>query len=239
MKKFIDIVNDEKADKETILSGFKQLDRLTKGFGKSDLVYIGARPGMGKTTFAVNLAENITMAGKKCAFFSLELSTEGVEKRFLRINSDMKIYIDDNPAPTVSEIKQKVKDLKDVDCAVIDYLGLIKHEIKEIDRTREVYDISKELKRMAKELDISVVCITQLQRYEGKPKLSDLRECAFIEQDADAVLFLHRDDFTLKNINNINPHITELIIAKNNYGDTGIIKLKYDSQTHRFTETDV
>lgn len=228
MKKIIDIFNDEKDDKETILTGFRQLDRLTQGFRKSDLVYIGARPGIGKTTFAINLAANITMAGKKCAFFSLELSAEGIEKRFLRINSDMKIYIDDNPAPTVSEIKKKVKDLKDIDCVVIDYLGLIKPEIKEADRTREVYDISKELKRMAKELEISVICITQLPRYEGKPKLSDSRECAFIERDADVALFLHRDDFTLNNIADVDSNITELIIAKNNYGDTGIIKLNFD-----------
>lgn len=238
MKKIIDIFNDEKADKETILTGFRQLDRLTQGFRKSDLVYIGARPGIGKTTFAVNLAANITMTGKKCAFFSLELSAEGIEKRFLRINSDMKIYIDDNPAPTVSEIKQKVKDLKDVDCVVIDYLGLIKPEIKEADGTREVYDISKELKRMAKEFDVSVICIIQLQRYESKPKLNDSKECAFIERNADVVLFLHRDDFTLNNITDVDSNITELIIAKNNYGDTGIIKLKYISETHQFTEMD-
>lgn len=238
MRKLIDIVNDEKADKETILSGFKQLDRLTKGFRKSHLIYIGAGPGMGKTTFAVNLAENITMVEKKCAFFSLELSAEGIEKKFLRINSDMKIYIDDNPAPTVSEIKKKVKDLKYVDCVVIDYLGLIKPEIKGADRTQEVYDISRELKRMAKEFDILVICTSQVARYEGMPKLSDSREYGTIKQDADVVLFLQRDDFTLKNINNINHDITELIITKNNYGDTGIIKLKYNSETHQFTEMD-
>ena len=117
-------------------------------------------------------------------------------------------------------------------------MGLIKPEIKGADKTQEVYDISRELKRMAKEFDILVICTSQVARYEGMPKLSDSREYGTIKQDADVVLFLQRDDFTLKNINNINHDITELIITKNNYGDTGIIKLKYNSETHQFTEMD-
>lgn len=222
-------------ENNTISTGLKKLDQLTQGFRKSSLIIIGARPAMGKTTFAVNLAENIALAGKKCAFFSLESSAEMLVKKFSIVNCDMEIYIDDTPAPTVSDMKQKVKDLKDVDCVVIDYLSLITPEIKRTYKMQEISGISYQLKQMAKELDAFVVCIVQIPEYEGKATLNNLRESS-IGQDADVIMFLHRDEFTFDNLDDRDPSITKLIIAKNRYGDTGTIALKYDSKTKKFNE---
>ena len=241
MRKLIDIVNDEKADKETISTGFKQLDRLTQGFRKSDLVCIGSRPAMGKTTFAVNLAENIAMSGKKCVFFSLELSDEQLAKKFSTVNSDMEIYIDDKPVITVSEMNQKIKDLNNVDCVVIDYFELIRPEIKRTDRIQECHDISRELKRMAKELDIPVICTAQVARSEKNgelPQLSGLLDGDTLELYADIFMFLHRDPYYSCEIDedDIEDHTTELIIAKNKHGRTGIIELNFDFEANRFRE---
>lgn len=248
MRKLIDIINDEKADKETISTGFRLLDRLTHGFKKSDLVYIGARPAMGKITFAVNLTENIARSGKKCAFFSLDLSDEQLAKRFSIVNYNMIIYIDDKPITTVSEMKQKVKDLKGVDCVVIDYFGLITPEIKRTDRTQESHDISRELKRMAKELDIPVICNTYLPRevdfdVDKRPKLSSFFHLYSLVQDADIIMFLYRDSYYSNIIideDDINDqgdiNNTELIIAKNCHGDIGTIELNFDDEAKRFIE---
>lgn len=242
MRKLIDIINDEKADKETISTGFKELDRLTQGFRKSDLIYIGARPAMGKTTFAVNLTENIARSGKKCAFFSLDLSDEQLAKRFSIVNYNMIIYIDDKPITTVSEMKQKVKDLKGVDCVVIDYFGLITPEIKRTDRTQESHDISRELKRMAKELDIPVICNTSLPMevdfdVDKRPKLSSFFHLYSLVQDADIIMFLYRDSYYSCEIDeDIKDHTTELIIAKNCHGDIGTIELDFDDEAKRFIE---
>lgn len=243
MRKLIDIINDEKADKETISTGFKQLDRLTQGFRKSDLVCIGSRPAMGKTTFAVNLVENIAMSGKKCVFFSLELSDEQLAKKFSTVNSDMEIYIDDKPVITVSEMNQKIKDLNNVDCVVIDYFGLIRPEIKRTDRIQECHDISRDIKRMAKELDIPVICTSQVARSEEyndseRPQLTDLRDGGSLELYADIIMFLHRNPYYPCEFdeNDIEEHTTELIIAKNKHSSTGVINLKHNSEIKRFSE---
>lgn len=241
MKKLIDIINDEKADKETISTGFRRLDRLIHGFKKSDLVYIGARPAMGKTTFAVNLAENIARSGKKCAFFSLELSDEMLAKKFSTANSDMEIYIDDTPGITVSEMNQKIKNLKNVDCVVIDYFGLIRPEIKRMDKMQECHDISRKLRKMANELNIPIICTTTVARSENygeRPRFSDLLDGGRLEFYADIFMFLHRNSYYFCEINedDIEDHTTELIIAKNKHGSTGVINLKYNSETKEFTE---
>lgn len=236
----ITIINEEgnmKMKSETISTGLKKLDEVTKGFHKSDLIAIGARPGMGKTTFAINLAENLAMADKKCAFFSMDLSAECIAKRFPQINSDMGIYIDDTPAQTVSEIKQKVKYLKEVDCIVIDYLSLITPEIKRTNRIREISEITRALTIMAKELDILVVCTVQIPEYEGKPTLKNLQESSIV-QDADVIMFLHREPYHSNTPKTYDPNIIELIVAKNRYGDTGTVKLKYNSETKQVMEMD-
>lgn len=242
MRKLIDIINDEKSDKEPISTGFELLDACyIQGFRKSDLIIIGARPAMGKTTFAVNLAENIARSGKKCVFFSLEMSDEMLAKKFSTVNSDMEIYIDDKPVITVSEMNQKIKDLKSVDCVIIDYFSLIRSEIKRTSRIWENHDISRELKRMAKGLDVSVICTAQVAKSETHDEchqIFDLLDEDSLELYADIFIFLHRDNFTFKNMDNRNPDITELIIAKNRYGDIGVINLKYNSEEKNFTETD-
>lgn len=241
MKKLIDIIEEEKTERESISTGFKQLDKLTQGFRKSDLVYIGARPAMGKTTFAVNLAENIAATGKKCVFFSLELSEEQIAKKFSKVNSDTEIYIEDQPVITVSEMKQKIKELKNVDCVVIDYFGLITPEIKRNDRMQECYDISRNLKRMAKELDIPVICTAQVARSEEysdseRPQLSDLSDS--LELYADIIIFLHRNSYYICETEETfyEDNIPELIVAKNNHGSTGIIELNFDYKAKRFKE---
>lgn len=239
VRKLIGIIKNKDADTETISTGFKQLDKLTQGFRKSDLIYIGARPAMGKTTFAVNLAENIALAGKKCAFFSLELSDEMLSKKFSTANSDMEIYIDDKPGITVSEMKQKVKDLKDVDCVVIDYFGLIRPEIKRADRMQECHDISRKLKKMANELDIPIICTTTVARSENygeRPQFSDLLDGGRLKFYADIFMFLHRNPYYPCEIDEDDINNTELIIAKNCHGDIGTIELKFDREAIRFTE---
>lgn len=241
MRKLIDIINDEKADKETISTGFRQLDRLTHGFRKSDLIYIGARPAMGKTTFAVNLAENIAMLGKKCVFFSLELSDEQLAKKFSIANSDIEIYIDDTPGITVSEMNQKIKNLKNVDCVVIDYFGLIRPEIKKTDKMQECHDISRKLRKMANELDIPIICTTTVARSENygeRPRFSDLLDGGRLELYADIFMFLHRNSYYFCEIDedDIEDHTTELIIAKNKHGSTETIELNFDYEAKRFRE---
>lgn len=241
MKKLIDIINEEKADKETISTGFKQLDRLTHGFKKSDLVYIGARPAMGKTTFAVNLTENIARSGKKCAFFSLDLSDEQLAKRFSIVNYNMIIYIDDKPITTVSEMNQKIKNLKNVDCVVIDYFGLIRPEIKRMDKMQECHDISRKLRKMANELNIPIICTTTVARSENygeRPRFSDLLDGGRLEFYADIFMFLHRNSYYFCEINedDIEDHTTELIIAKNKHGSTETIELNFDYEAKRFRE---
>lgn len=199
---------------------------------------------MGKTTFAVNLAERIAMKGKKCAFFSLELSEEPIAKKFSIVNSDMEIYIEDKPLITVLEIKQKVIDLKNVDCVVIDYFGLIRPEIKRTDKMQECHDISRDLKRMAKELDIPVICTTQLPRQvetDKRPTLSNFIDGVHLIIDADIMLFLYRQAYYSNTIDDDNTDIddidkAEVIIAKNRHGDIGTIELKFDREAIRFTE---
>lgn len=244
MKKLIDIVNDGKIEKETIPTGFKLLDRITQGFRKSDLIIIGARPAMGKNTFAVNLAENIALAGKKCAFFSLDLSSEQLAKKFSTVNSDMEIYIDDTPVITVSEMNQKIKDLKNVDCVVIDYFELIRPEIKKADKMQECYDTLRDLKRIAEELDILVICTTQIPRseeYGKKPQISDLPNRDSFELYADIFMFLHRDSYYFCEFDedDIDDNTTELIIVRNKHGSTGSIELNFDFEANRFRELDI
>lgn len=240
MKKLIDIIEEGKTEKESISTGFKQLDKLTKGFRKSDLVYIAARPAMGKTTFAVNLAENIAATGKECVFFSLDLSAEHLAKKFSTINSDIEIYIEDQPVITVSEIKQKVVNLKDVDCVIIDDFGLITPEIKRTNRMQECHDISRDLKRMVKELNIPVICTTSLPRQvdvdKQRPTLSSFFGLYSLVQDANIIMFLYRDSYYFDSIDEDDINNTELIIAKNCHGDIGTIELEFDREAIRFTD---
>ncbi len=251
---------------------FSSLDNYLLGLGKSDLVLIAARPGMGKTAFALNIAENIGLKEKKTiAVFSLEMSNEQlvnrmlsshsgvmntkfrkgdlVDNEWIRLNqsaeilSKTNIYLDDTPGITVPQIKAKLRRLKNVDLVIIDYLQLMESAKKTDGRTQEVSEISRSLKLMAKEFEIPVITLSQLSRGpesrpDKRPQMSDLRESGAIEQDADIIMLLYRDDYYNKE-NSERPGVCECIIAKNRHGSTGTIELAWSGENTRFSDLDV
>lgn len=272
------ITGEDKEKYKGISSGFGMLDKYLTGLNKSDLILIGARPAMGKTSFALNLAQNIAMgARKKCVVFSLEMTKQqlaerllsaqaGVESQKLKTGeltdsewerlgaaagqfNDVELYLDDTSSITVPEIKSRIRRMKNVDCVIIDYLGLISSAAKKENRVQEVSEITRNLKMMAKDLNIPVICCAQLSRgTEGhgknhKPQLSDLRESGSIEQDADIVLFLYREDYYRNDVaedkqDDIDANKTELIVAKNRHGATGTIEMTFDKEFTRFRSVD-
>lgn len=255
-----------------ISTGFFELDRQLTGLNKSDLILVAARPGMGKTAFALNLALNGAKASRKAVVvFQLEMSRDQLASRFLSSEalidsqklktgsldpedwtkiamasnalSKLQIYVDDNPAITVAEIKAKCRRLGDsLGVIVIDYIQLMQSGGKRNDnRVQEVAEISRGLKIMAKELNVPVVCLSQLSRaVEGRsdkrPMLSDLRESGAIEQDADIVMFIYRDDYY--NDESEDKNIAEIIIAKNRHGSTGTANLQWIGQYTTFSNPD-
>ena len=253
-----------------IPTGFREIDRITSGLQKSDFIILAARPSMGKTTLALNIAS--FMANKHgVAVFSLEMSKEQLVKKviaseghidYVKINTgalkdddwtnlarvagpmaNKKLFIDDSPGITVNEIKAKSKKIKmqhGLDAIVIDYLGLITGQGE--NRTQEISGISRGLKQVAKELNIPVVALCQLsrspeQRADHRPMLSDLRESGSIEQDADIVLFLYRDEYY--NAESEERNIAECIFAKNRNGKVGTVKLAWLGQFQKFGNLDV
>ncbi len=268
------LTGDDKEQFKAIPSGFGMLDKYITGLNKSDFILIGARPAMGKTSFALNLAQNVTMlAKKKCLFFSLEMTKEQLAERLLAAHAgvpsqklktgeltddewvrlgnaagdyeDVELYLDDTASITVPEIKSRVRRLKNVDIIIIDYLGLIQSATKKENRVQEVSEITRNLKMLAKDLNIPVVCCAQLSRgTEGrgkshKPQLSDLRESGSIEQDADIVMFLYREDYYRNEVDEdkqdeIDANLTELIVAKNRHGAVGSIEMTFDKEFTRF-----
>lgn len=269
---------EEKEQYMGIPSGFYNLDKCITGLNKSDFILIGARPAMGKTSFALNLAHNVTMkAKKKCVFFCLEMSKMQLAERLLAsqagINAkkfrtgeltreewvqlanaaeqfeNAELYIDDTSSITVPEIKSRVRKLRDVDMIIVDYLGLIQGSGRTENRVQEVSQITRSLKMLAKDLNIPVVVCAQLSRgTEGRgkshrPQLADLRESGSIEQDADIVMFLYREAYydnerSAEEQKEIDNSLTELIVAKNRHGETGTIKLAFDSEFTRFRAVD-
>lgn len=272
------ITGEDKDKYKGIPTGFGMLDKYINGLNKANLILIGARPAMGKTSFALNLAQNITMgARKKCIIFSLEMKKAELAERLLSAQSgvesqklktgeltndewvrlgnaagqfnDVELYLDDTSSITVPEIKSRVRRMRNVDCIIIDYLGLISSAVKKENRVQEVSEITRNLKMMAKDLDIPVVCCAQLSRgTEGhgknhKPQLADLRESGSIEQDADIVLFLYREDYYRDDVkedkrDEIDANKTELIVAKNRHGATGTIEMTFDKEFTRFRSID-
>lgn len=266
-------------DKEQYMgipTGFTDLDRMIVGLNKSDLVLVGARPAMGKTSFILNIARNVAVKSKKkVLFFSLEMSNEQIAKRVFateaRVNSkkmrngeitqnewqrlaqaaaslnDCELYFDDSAVTSVSEMKAKVRRLKGVDCVFIDYLQLMTGENnrRSDSRTTEVSAITRSLKIMAKELNIPVVVCSQLSRatevrgQKHKPQLADLRESGSIEQDADIVLMLYREDYYDSSepvdAENVEVNEAEVLIRKNRHGDIGEVKLNWDSDYTLFS----
>ncbi len=262
---------ENKDDLVGVTTGFYDLNALTSGLQKSDLIILAARPSMGKTAFALNLAQNVAMAGKKAvAIFSLEMPKQQLVKRMLcaeaevdthRITSgnmqpkdweklvdamtrlsDAKIYIDDVPGVTATDIKAKCRRLmmeeKDLGLVVIDYLQLMEGGGNPNDRNQQISAISRSLKGLARELDVPIIALSQLsrqveQRPDKRPLLSDLRDSGAIEQDADIVMFIYRDEYYNKD-NPENKGKAEIIIAKHRNGPTGTIELLFQSNITKF-----
>ncbi len=259
--------------------GIGALDKMITGLNKSDLIILGARPGMGKTSFALNIARNVAVtAGKTVAFFSLEMTRDQLAQRMLSSEAAIKseklrtgdldsnewtrltqagenlskaqIYFDETSSITVPKMKAKIQRMKKkADLVIIDYLGLM-HSARNIDnRVQEISEITRNLKIMAKELKIPVIACAQLSRAteaKGKshrPALSDLRDSGSIEQDADIVLFLYREQYydseKQQSEDMGDPNKSECIVAKNRHGETGTVELHWDGQYTRFTSVDV
>ncbi len=248
---------------------FSGIDKILVGMGKGDLVIIGARPGMGKTSFALNIASNVALhTGKTVAVFSLEMSCEQLVSRMLSsealidsykmrkgdlsqddwiklaraagVLADTEILIDDTTGITVTGMKAKLRRVKNLGLVVVDYLQLMQSDRRIDNRVQEVADISRALKLLAKELEVPVICCAQLSRTpEGRkdqlPVLSDLRDSGAIEQDADTVMFLHRDYYK---DNPDNDNIAHCIIAKNRHGATDKVKLGWYGQYTKFMTLD-
>lgn len=253
-------------------TGFRDLDVALTGLNKSDLILVAARPGMGKTAFALNLALNAAkVSGKDVAVFQLEMSKDQLASRFLAsealldshklktgnltpddwmkiaratsVLAKTHIYVDDNPAITVAEIKAKCRRLgEELGLIVIDYIQLMQTGGRRSEnRVQEVAEISRSLKIMAKELNVPVVCLSQLsraaeQRADKRPMLSDLRESGAIEQDADIVMFIYRDDYY--DAESDDKNVAEIIIAKNRHGATGTVELQWIGQYTTFSSRD-
>ncbi len=256
-------------------TGFSGLDNVLVGMGKGDFIIVGARPGMGKTSFTMNIATNVAkQTGKKVCVFSLEMSGEQLASRMLSseamVDSHLlrsgkldgeweklsqavnnlagcEIYIDDSTGLTITQMKAKLRRMKNLGLIVIDYLQLMQSDKKTDNRTAEVGDISRNLKIMGKEFGVPVICCAQLSRgsesrtgSQGKrPMLSDLRESGSIEQDADVVIFLYRDDYySTEKPEDADTNIAEIIIAKNRHGETRTVKMGWIPQFTKFRSID-
>ncbi len=264
-----------------IPSGYRLLDYKLGKMGKSDLIVLAARPGMGKTSFALNIATNVaTSQNIPVAIFSLEMSNEqlteriissqaGISSQSMRTGdqnrsparwaeiseaygqvSDYPIYIDDTPNVTVSDMKAKIRrynqnpETDNIGLVIVDYIQLMSTGRRSENRVQEISEITRNLKIMAKEMDVPVIALSQLSRSaekgsgrDSRPQLSDLRDSGSIEQDADVVLFLYRDAYYNKD-ESADQTMAECIVAKNRHGESGTIPLYWDGAHTRFYDVD-
>lgn len=266
-------------------TGFIDLDMMTAGLHPSDFIILAARPSMGKTALALNIAQNVAIRGaregeppKKVAFFSLEMSREQLVQRMLCSEAELdaqrlraggekrgdeeernfwtkvwvaadrlaesRLFIDDTPGLSIMEMRSKARRLQaqeGLDLIVVDYLQLMQGSVgrnSSDNRQQEVSEISRGLKALARELDVPVIALSQLSRsvearQVKKPMLSDLRESGSLEQDADLVMFLYREDY-YRSADEEPTHITELILAKHRNGPVGRINLFFRSEFTKF-----
>ncbi|MGC8493292.1 MAG: replicative DNA helicase [Syntrophobacteraceae bacterium] len=274
IKKNIEAIERYQEYRESVTgvpSGYRDLDKLTAGFQKSDLIIIAARPSMGKTAFALNIARNAAMDnGVPVGIFSLEMSKEQLAMRLLcaeaRVDShkirsgflsrqecgkllqaaglymDVPIYIDDTPSISPLELRAKARRMmsdQGLGMVLVDYLQLMRGRETSERREQEISDISRSLKGLAKELDIPVIALSQLnrkveERTDKRPLLSDLRESGAIEQDADVIAFIYRDEAYTKQACK-EPGVAEIIIGKQRNGPSGeTVKLAYINTYTRF-----
>lgn len=270
----IETLSENKGNTTGIPSGFIDLDKMTAGFQRNDLIIVAARPSVGKTAFALNIAQNVGVRAKETvAIFSLEMSAAQLVQRMICAESNVdatrlrtgnledddwekltmsiaslseaKIFIDDTPGVTVADIRAKCRRLKkehNLGMILIDYLQLIHGRGKAGEnRQQEVSEISRTLKMIARELEVPVIALSQLsrgveQRQDKRPMMSDLRESGSIEQDADIVAFLYRDDYYDKESEKKN--IIEIIIAKQRNGPVGTVELVFMKNFNKFVSYD-
>jgi len=275
VNKYIENVYNKKNSDEVdyLLTGYKEFDKLVSGLQKSDLIIIAGRPSMGKTAFAMNIAQDIVFKQKKkVGFFSLEMSAQSIALRMLSSlsfvsqqkirtgdyeasNKDTKavtsaieqmqdcdFYIDDTAAISPMELRSKARRMKrdsGIDMIVVDYLQLMSIPRYSENRVNEIAEVTRALKAIAKELDIPVVALSQLNRgvetrNDKRPFLSDLRESGSIEQDADLIIFLYRDE--VYDSNTAQKNIAEIRVEKHRNGPTGVIKLTWVPHCTRFED---
>lgn len=271
LDKFNALQNDKNAFRG-VMTGFFRLDKLTNGLQKSDLIIIAARPGVGKTSFAMNIIENAAVYdGKVCAVFSLEMPTEQIKQRLICSNANVSmttalsgklkdaewkrlavaqerlsksaINIDDSAKVTPAEILSKCRRIKSkndgrLDLVMIDYIQLMSSGKKnDENRTLEVASITRELKIIAKELQVPIIALSQLKRLKAgeRSSLSDLRESGAIEQDADIVMFIDRNVDAPDIATN---STAELRIAKHRNGECGILPLRFKGETTKFIDAE-
>ncbi|HEY0827839.1 MAG TPA: replicative DNA helicase [Bacilli bacterium] len=270
----VEFLSKHKGGTTGIPSGFSDLDKMTAGFQKGDLIIVAARPSVGKTAFALNIGQNIGVRSKETvAIFSLEMSASQLVQRIICAEanvdagrmrtgylegddwekltmaigtlSEANIYIDDSAAITVAEIRarcRRLKKEKGLGIVIIDYLQLIHGRSKSGEnRQQEVSEISRTLKQIARELEVPVIALSQLsrgveQRQDKRPMMSDLRESGSIEQDADIVAFLYRDDYY--NQDSEKKNIIEIIIAKQRNGPVGNVELVFLKNYNKFVNLD-
>ncbi len=254
-------------------TGFRKLDEILSGLNAANFVLVAARPAMGKTSFALNIATAASLrAGKKIAIFSLEMSREEIVNRIwfssalvesnkiktgevqpddwtrlinaMKLLSPANIYVDDTAAVTVMDIRAKCRRLmaeRGLDLIIIDHIQLMQGSRRTENRQQEISEISRSLKMLAKDFNIPVLVLSQLSRaskdrQDKRPVLTDLRESGAIEQDADVVLMLYRDEYY--NPNTETPGQAEVIIAKHRSGETGKIMLNWQGEYTRFSDFD-
>ncbi|MGE7838217.1 replicative DNA helicase [Viridibacillus arvi] len=270
----IEQLQHRKGDVTGIPTGFRDLDRLTAGFQRGDLIIVAARPSVGKTAFALNVAQNVgTKTSENVAIFSLEMGAEqlvmrmicaegNIDAQVLRTGalnaedwrkltmamgslSKAGIFIDDTPGVRINEIRAKCRRLKQehgLGMILIDYLQLIQGSGSgRENRQQEVSEISRSLKALARELEVPVIALSQLsrgveQRQDKRPMMSDLRESGSIEQDADIVSFLYREDYYDKETEDANT--IEIIVAKQRNGPTDTVKLAFVKEHNKFVSVD-
>ncbi len=262
-----------KTDKASVTgqpTGFSGLDKVLVGMGAGDLILVGARPGMGKTSFTMNVATKVAQSSKKTVcVFSLEMSAEQLVSRMLSSEalidsyairsgnlsnddweklarassmlSECEILIDDTSGITVTGMKAKLRRVKNLGLVVIDYLQLMQSDKRIDNRVQEIGDISRNLKLLAKDLKVPIITCAQLSRgpesrTDKRPMLSDLRDSGAIEQDADVVMFLYRDEYydTADKKDGVQ-NVAEVIVAKNRHGSTSNVKMGWFGQFTKFT----
>ena len=275
MNKFDELSKDQSTAKG-IKTKFKGLDNLLNGLHGSDLIILAARPAVGKTSFAMNIVENVALQGKTCAVFSLEMGKEQLVQRMMcsvaevsmehalkgkmdktewlkiakarEMLASAKIFIDDSAITTPQEILSKCRRLKRrnnaLDLVMVDYIQLMNSgsNKKDANRQQEITEISRNLKILAKELNVPVIALSQLSRAvetrKGRPQLSDLRESGAIEQDADIVMFIHRPDrgATEEELakGKVQKNVAEIIVEKHRSGPTGLVKLYFKGECTKF-----